>query len=324
MEADIAMDMLEEIRVIINANLESLIEEQKAIFGEVAEVSGNILLAGGKRLRPIVTYLVYQMAGGDDIDAILPLAMAFELIHTATLVHDDINDNSNVRRGKPTMHSMVGQSKAIIGGDWLFVQGFGLGGIYNEDVVKVMADCCAKIASAEFMQIDHVLNLATSPEDYLEIVKGKTAGPFAAAAKGAAMVADLDSTESDKLFEFGMELGIAFQLVDDLLDVVGDERIGKPRGIDVYEGKMTLPLIHALTILHGDEREELESIITNFDDSKFERLIQLLEIGGSINYSEILVNNHLERASQYLEEFDDCDAKSLLQFVASMVKNRNS
>ena len=206
MEADIAMDMLEEIRVIINANLESLIEEQKAIFGEVAEVSGNVLLAGGKRLRPIVTYLVYQMVGGDDIDAILPLAMAFELIHTATLVHDDINDNSSVRRGKPTMHSMVGQSKAIIGGDWLFVQGFGLGGIYNEDVVKVMADCCAKIASAEFMQIDHVLNLATSPEDYLEIVKGKTAGPFAAAAKGAAMVADLDSEESNQLFEFGMEL----------------------------------------------------------------------------------------------------------------------
>jgi geranylgeranyl pyrophosphate synthase len=87
---------------------------------------------------------------------------------------------------------------------------------------------------------------------------------------------------------------------------------------------MTLPLIHALTILHGDEREELESIITNFDDSKFERLIQLLEIGGSINYSEILVNNHLERASNYLEEFDDCDAKNLLQFVVSMVKNRNS
>ena len=123
MEADIAMDMLEEIQAI-NANLESLIEEQKAIFGEVAEVSGNVLLAGGKRLRPIVTYLVYQMAGGDDIDVTLPLAMAFELIHTATLVHDDINDNSSVRRVNQPCIRWLGNQKAIIGGDWLFVQGF--------------------------------------------------------------------------------------------------------------------------------------------------------------------------------------------------------
>jgi len=324
MDADIAIDKLEEIRVIINANLESLIEEQKAIYGNVAEVSGEILLAGGKRLRPIVTYLVYQLAGGENLDEILPLSMAFELIHTATLVHDDINDNSDVRRGRPTMHSLVGQAKAIIGGDWLFVQGFGLGGIYDEDVVKVMANCCAEIASAEFMQIDHVLNLATSPEDYLQIVRGKTAGPFAAAAKGAAMVANSESIQCDRLFQFGMELGIAFQLVDDLLDITGDERIGKNRGSDVYEGKMTLPLIHALTILHGPEREELANIITNFDDSMFDRLIELLNFGDSINYSEILVNNHLQRAKNYLDNFEDCEAKTLLSFVISMVRDRNS
>ncbi len=324
MDADSAMDRLDEIRVIINANLESLIAEQRAIYGEVAEVSGKILLAGGKRLRPIISYLVYQLAGGEDLDEILPLAMAFELIHTATLVHDDINDKSNMRRGNPTMHSIVGQSKAIIGGDWLFVQGFGLGGIYDEDVVNVMAECCAKIASAEFMQIDHVLNLATSPEDYLEIVRGKTAGPFAAAAKGAAMVANAAKKDCDNLFEFGMQLGIAFQLVDDLLDIVGDERIGKTRGSDVYEGKMTLPLIHALTILHGEQRDELAEIIKDFDDSKFDRLIQLLKIGGSVNYSEILVNNHLDRALELLQDFKESEARDLLKQVVKMVKERNS
>ena len=324
MEADVALDRLEEIRDLVNANLESLIVEQQTKFGEVAEVSGKILMAGGKRLRPIITYLAYQIAGGQDLDEIMPLAMAFELIHTATLVHDDINDNSSKRRGQETMHSLVGQSKAIIGGDWLFVQGFGLGGIYEEEVVSVMADCCAKIASAEFMQIDHVLDLATSPEDYLQIVEGKTAGPFAAAAKGAALVAKADQSCVEDLYKFGMELGIAFQLVDDLLDIAGDERIGKTRGSDVYEGKMTLPLIHALTILHGEERERLEEIIRNFNDSYFDELIELLNVGGSINYSEILVNNHLERALNCLQNFEDSDPKRLLINVVSMMQDRNS
>ena len=132
-----------------------------------------------------------------------------------------------------------------------------------------MAHYCSILASAEFSQIDHVLDLSTSPEDYLEIVRGKTAGPFAAGCKGAALVANASAESCEYLFEFGMELGIAFQLVDDLLDIRGDERMGKPRGSDIYEGKMTLPIIHALTILHGPQRVRLSEIIRNFEDSLF-------------------------------------------------------
>jgi len=324
MEDLIALDYLEDLRELVNANLESMIIEQRAIYGEVAELSGRILLAGGKRLRPILAILAYELAGGQDLDEIMPLALASELIHTATLIHDDINDKSLTRRGQDTLHSLVGQPKAIIGGDWLFVQGFGLGGSYRKEIVDVMAHYSSQLASAEFSQLDHVLDLSTSPEDYLQIVRGKTAGPFASVCKSAGLAANVSEMECNALLEFGIELGIAFQLVDDLLDIRGDERMGKPRGSDVYEGKMTLPLIHALTLLHGEQRVRLAEIIRCFDDSLFDELISLLNSAESLSYSEILINNHLERAINHLDIFKDCDAKQLLKHVVSMVQSRHS
>ncbi|MBT6254572.1 MAG: polyprenyl synthetase family protein, partial [Euryarchaeota archaeon] len=250
-----ASDRLETMRLMVDAELEALIEsEVENGAGQVAELCGTVLLAGGKRLRPLLILLAHEIAGGSDEFDIMPLALAFELIHTATLVHDDINDEASQRRGVETIHTRVGIPKAVIAGDWLFVQGFGLGGIYEENIVRIMAQCCANIAVSEFDQLDHVLNLTTSPEDYLSIVRGKTAGPFSAGCHAAGLVAGLSQDQASALQRFGMELGIAFQLVDDLLDLRGDERMGKPRGADVIEGKMTLPLIHALTLSHGEER----------------------------------------------------------------------
>ena len=323
MEDNDALDRIESIRDLVNANLEAIIAEQSSEFGQVAEVSGQVVLAGGKRIRPIMVMLAYEIAGGEDLDEIIPFAMSNEFIHTASLVHDDINDESPTRRGNDTIHSKYGQAKAIIAGDWLFSQGFGLGGRYDKEVVDVMAHYCSRLASAEFTQIDHILDLSTSPEDYLEIVSGKTAGPFAAGCKGAALIAKASQEACQKLFDFGMQIGIAFQLVDDLLDIRGDERMGKPRGSDIYEGKMTLPIIHALTILHGQQRVRFAEIIHNFEDSLFDELISLLNFGDSLNYTEILIQNHLERAIENLEYFSDSDAKQLLKHLVDMVQNRH-
>ncbi len=323
MEDNEALDKIDAIRDLVNANLEAIIEEQSSTFGEVAEVSGQVVLAGGKRIRPIMVILAYELAGGQDLDEIMPFAMSNEFIHTASLVHDDINDESPTRRGHDTIHAKYGQAKAIIAGDWLFSQGFGLGGRYDKDVVDVMAHYCSRLASAEFTQIDHILDMATSPEDYLDIVSGKTAGPFAAGCKGAGLIANSDAKSCEKLFEFGMQIGIAFQLVDDLLDIRGDERMGKPRGSDIYEGKMTLPIIHALTILHGNQRTRFAEILHNFEDSLFDEFISLLNFGESLTYTEILIQNHLERAMQNLDFFPDCDAKQLLKHLVDMVQNRH-
>jgi octaprenyl-diphosphate synthase len=316
---------LQSMRDEVNNALVQLIEDEvKRGAGEVAIEAGRVLNAGGKRLRPLLFLLAYRLAGGTNQDDVMPLALAFELIHTATLVHDDINDEAHHRRGIPTIHAQAGQAKAVIAGDWLFVQGFGLGGRYSEQIVTVIARCCADIAVSEFHQLDHVLNLATSPEDYLSIVKGKTAGPFAAGCYAAGLVAGLPEPQARALETFGMELGVAFQLVDDLLDLRGDERMGKPRGADVYEGKMTLPLIHALTLSHGQHRERLSELIEHFTDDDFDELMGLLERSNSLEYAEILVQTHLERAQAALDEFPDSEAKSMMHHITEFVKIRHT
>ena len=181
------------LRNQINVALEDMINSHDhKTGGEVAELASSVLLAGGKRIRPILILLAYELAGGGNKEEIIPLALAFELIHTATLVHDDINDNAKLRRGIPTLHEKAGLAKALIAGDWLFVQGFGLGGRYDSKIVEIMSDCCAKIATSELKQLDHINDLATKPDDYYSIVRGKTAGPFSAGCRAAAMVANAD------------------------------------------------------------------------------------------------------------------------------------
>ena len=320
-----ASDQLEVMRLHVDAALEALVEDEiEQGAGQVAELCASMLLAGGKRLRPLLILLAHEIAGGQDTEEVMPLALAFEMIHTATLVHDDINDEAGLRRGVETIHTRAGLAKAVIAGDWLFVQGFGLGGRYDEHIVRLMAKCCADIAVAEFHQLDHVLNLATSPEDYLAIVRGKTAGPFAAGCQAAGLVAGLSDEQAAGLGRFGMELGIAFQLVDDLLDLRGDERMGKPRGADVLEGKMTLPLIHALTLSHGKERQRLATLIESFSDEHFDELMQLLDRSDSLSYAEILVKTHLERAVLELDAFPESQAKSLMLHITGYVMERHT
>ena len=314
---------LESMRKEVNQALLDLIEDEIAAgAGEVAVEAGRAQ-CGWKAIAP------------DSVPAGLPAGwrdrhrgchaprLAFELIHTATLVHDDINDEAQQRRGIPTIHAQAGQAKAVIAGDWLFVHGFALGGRYSEQIVTVIARCCANIAVSEYHQLDHVLNLATSPEDYLSIVRGKTAGPFASGCYAAGLVAGLDHEQARALERFGMELGIAFQLVDDLLDLRGDERMGKPRGADVYEGKMTLPLIHALTLSHGEHRTRLSELIETFSDDDFDELMALLERSSSMDYAEILVKTHLERAQEELNRFPASQAKDMMMMITNIVKDRH-
>ena len=315
-------ECLRDLKDLVDSRLKEYIDQEVTNHGQVAELAGDVLLAGGKRLRPLLVLLAYELVGGVDPEEILPLALAFEMIHTATLVHDDINDNAKTRRGLPTLHERFSQEKALITGDWLFVQGFSLGGRLDSEVVNIIAKCCGLIASAEFKQINHVMDLTTSPDDYLTIVEGKTAGPFAGGCEGAAVIAGASKEEREALVRFGTEMGISFQLVDDLLDIRGDERMGKPRGSDVYEGKMTLPLIHALTILHGPKRQRLVEIILGFSDSMFDELIELLTWADSISYTEILVKTHIERARSALDIFADSKAKSALQAISDIVIDR--
>ena len=311
------------MRDIVDEALEDFVQEKMTSSQAPAMgLAREVLLAGGKRYRPVLALLAFEAAGGEEISEVMDLALSAEIIHTATLVHDDIYDSSKTRRGKPTLHASHGLAHGIIGGDYLFVLGFGLGGKYDARIVERMADTCANIASGELLQHEHIGNLATTPEDYYSIIDGKTAGPFATACSCAAIIAGASDEVISSLEEFGWEVGRAFQLVDDLLDLTGDEKMGKPRGSDVHEGKMTLPIIHALTMLHGIEREQLADILQNFSDDRWNELVSLLSSAGSFEYSEQLIENHVNRALRKLESLPESDSSKLMAEVAKRSRSR--
>ncbi len=316
--------ILSERRLAVELALADLIEQSMSGTAAPAmTLAKEILLAGGKRIRPVLTLLTYELAGGQDTSEVMDFALATELIHTATLVHDDVYDGAKLRRGVQTLHEKHGLDRAIIGGDFLFVLGFGLGGKYNERIVRLMAATCTAIAAGELKQLDHVGDLSTTPEDYYQITRGKTAGPFASSCQCAALIAGASEDEAEALRTFGEEIGLAFQLVDDLLDLTGDERMGKPRGTDVHEGKMTLPIIHALTLLHGDARRSLAEVLENFHDERWDELTELLEAADSIEYCRLLVHNHLARALECLERFPQGEVRDVLTHIAEQVMERH-
>ena len=317
MEAENVESMdLESLKNLVEESIEDLVLEKmgSSLDRPIMSSAREVLLGGGKRYRPILVIMAYKAAGGSDYREAVDLALSSELIHTATLVHDDVYDQSKMRRGKPTIHSTHGISHAIIAGDYLFSLGFQFGAKYDERVIGKVRDACAGIASGEILQFEHIHDLNTKPEDYYAIIDGKTAG----------MVAGARQEIVDALWWYGIELGRAFQLVDDILDLEGDERIGKPRGTDVHEGKMTLPIIYALTMLHGQDREHLKDVLTNFGDDRLHELVQLLETAGSFEYSRVLVSNHVERALEHLQALPDSDEKILLSEMALISEARTN
>ena len=256
------------------------------------------------------------------MEHIIPLATAYEIIHTATLIHDDINDNAKIRRGVKTIHEMCGPVKAQITGDWLFVIGFGLGGQYEKKIVDLMAETCSKMASAELKQIEHIHNTSTTIDDYYKIIEGKTAGPFASGCKAVAILTGQSEKNQNALYDFGMQLGLAFQLVDDLLDLIGDDRLGKPRGLDILEGKMTLPLLLGIQKLKNGDKEKLIELVSKFHLHDLDDVLHLLKISGSIDYCRTLVNEHLNSAIREIDFIEDNPAKKMVLELAHYVRSR--
>ncbi|MAB36206.1 MAG: hypothetical protein CL975_02635 [Euryarchaeota archaeon] len=327
MEAEKMSSMtLDSIKDFVEDSIEELVLEKMSsrLDKPVMSIASDVLLGGGKRYRPILVILSYKAAGGSNHREALDLALSSELIHTATLVHDDVYDQSKMRRGKPTIHSTHGTSHAIITGDYLFTLGFEFGARYDERIVGRVRDACAGIASGEILQFEHINDLNTRPEDYYAIIDGKTAGPFAAGCSSAAMIAGSIEEVSDALWGYGMELGRAFQLVDDILDLAGGDLIGKPRGTDVHEGKMTLPIIYGLTMLHGTNRDQLKDVLTNFGDDRLQELVELLEKAGSFEYAKLLVSNHVERALDHIEVLPDSEEKEMLTEIALISESRTN
>lgn len=273
---------------------------------ELTSTARYAVRSGGKRVRPAIVLLAHRALGGDP-DEVVELAAALEMIHVATLIHDDILDGSPIRRRRSSLNRKFGQNRAIVTGDFFFVQGFDLGGRYGPKVVQVTAEACRAIAEAEFAQSRILGNPEVTKEDYLGVIAGKTASLMAAGAKVGGLTADGDAGTLDALWGYGHHLGMAFQITDDILDVAGDpSRMGKPRRMDLQQGNPTIPTIEALNGTSGQKKHKLVRVLSGdgADDDQVDEAARIIATSGSLEKARDLARDHAEEAVARLDGVD--------------------
>jgi octaprenyl-diphosphate synthase len=281
----------------------------------------------GKRFRPLIVILAHKFVGGKKPDEIIPLASGIELIHTATLIHDDMNDKSKFRRGVETVYSKFGTSRALIMGDFLFAIGFKLGGSYGKKVVEVVAELSSKLAEGEFLHLKYLRNPNLSEDIYLDIIERKTAGPIIGGAKIGAIVGDGTDSEIEKIGEFGRAVGIAFQIKDDIFDVTGiTSELGKSVGVDLKNGKLTLLTIAALKELEGASRKRLEEIILleNAPEEDYQEAVDLIKSTSAIDYAEKKARSFIDSALDTISTFESNEIYPSLEALARYTVERKT
>ena len=254
--------------------LSQLLDSNEAIIGEICHY---LVDAGGKRLRPLFILLVYRACGGVDqkVDAAIDAAVALELIHSATLLHDDIIDGGLLRRGKPSAFARYGFAPSLVAGDFLFCRAFELCGRFDERLVHTAARACIQLTEGEVMEERMRNSGAATIDDYLAVISRKTASLFAAGGKVAADLAGADARTIATMETLGLAVGRAFQMVDDLLDVIGpEEKIGKPVGSDLRAGTISLPVV--LGMKHSSEFARSFRAGARLDGADFDHALRLM------------------------------------------------
>lgn len=289
-------------------------------------VAAHILNSGGKRIRPLLLLLCARLCGYSGRDH-HQLSSLVEFIHTATLLHDDVVDDAELRRGRRTARKVWGNQISILVGDYLYSKAMAqIVEFRSQGINEVLAEACTKMAEGEVLQLYYNGNPAMPEADYLKIVEHKTAGLIAAACRMGAIIADAPEDRLDALFRFGQYVGIAFQVADDTLDYTADgANLGKTLGQDFRQGKATLPLLHLLQHCSDADRrmikDRMETRTLTEDD--LSRLIHLMEEMGSIAYAMERAQAFVIAAQRELEPFEDCTAKRALVVAADYMVTRD-
>ncbi|MGB3407266.1 MAG: polyprenyl synthetase family protein [Jannaschia sp.] len=289
----------------------------------IPEVTAHLVEAGGKRVRPLLTVACAKMCGvtGDDH---IKLAATVEFIHTATLLHDDVVDESDQRRGRPTANLLWDNSSSVLVGDYLFARSFQLmvetGSLR---VLDILAGAAATIAEGEVLQLTAARNLATTEATYLQVVRGKTAALFSAAAQVGGVVAGAPEDRVAALSDFGDALGVSFQIVDDWLDYGGaGDAIGKNLGDDFREGKLTLPVIRALAKGDAEERSFWKAALEQGKADDLGRARSILAKYGTLEETRLEALAWRDRAKAALERLPHSDLRDMLADLADYVVAR--
>jgi octaprenyl-diphosphate synthase len=290
-------------------------------------VAGYALGSGGKRIRPALLLLAARACGADQHGRVVTLASVAEMMHAATLVHDDIVDHSTKRRGRPSAAALWGSDVSVLAGDFLFSRAIQLL-VADGDmrILQAFADATVSMIEGEVLQLQFLRDLKISEEDYLRIVTGKTAALMSAAARAGALVAGAPAATADVMATFGLNLGIGFQLVDDALDYTArEERLGKPVGSDFREGKITYPLIHLMRTASATDRVVVEDLARrdHISDEDLAQLRGLVERYEGVPATMRLVNEYLARARALLEVLPRSPACHALCRLVDFVRERD-
>lgn len=278
----------------------------------------------GKRLRPALLLLTAQACG-----AIRPahhlLAAVVEMIHTATLVHDDVLDNASTRRHVATVNAGWGNQASVLLGDYLFTHAFHLSSTLDDvRACRIIGDATNKLCCGELHQVVERGNLELGEDAYFAIIDGKTAELTACACRLGALYADADSNVVESMSRFGRNLGLAFQIADDLLDLVGDERsAGKSLGTDLDQRKLTLPVIHYLAQADAEQKQAFFKILDAAGNHKRETLRPLFEAAGSIDYARRRAEELADLAAAELQELPPSEARAILEHLTLRVVHRD-
>src|SRR5262249_37127936 len=321
----------QEIYQLISSEL-GLVEEELLRYTQseitpISEIGEYLLNAGGKRLRPALLLLTAKMLGAVSPMAIR-LAAVVEFIHNATLVHDDIIDAADTRRGRPSANSHWGNSMTVLAGDWLYMRSFALAlGEKNLDVLNTLIEITQKMVEGELLQLTYLGQSEVTEQQLLDIVERKTAYLFSGCTKLPALAAGMNHGSAERLAEIGKSVGMAFQLVDDLLDVTSTKDVlGKPVANDLKEGKMTLPVLYALRNGNREDNRRVQQVLDDRDFRSVERaeILRLVEKSEGLNRTRELAKEYARRAIQMLSEFPPSIYRDAIVRIPEFILNRSA
>lgn len=310
-------DLVQDELTAVENELASVIQSQVDL---VTDIGSHLLRAGGKRLRPAL-YFLCAKSGGFDLAKTLPVAVAIELIHMATLVHDDVIDEASTRRGLPTANIRWGNHTTVLSGDYLFAKAFSLiAGDTGSPALKILTETICAVCEGEIIQIRDCFNPDQSEDNYLDRIQKKTAGFIAASSELGAICAGMSAADVRSMQQYGHAVGMAFQITDDILDVTASsEQIGKPAGNDLRQGVLTLPVIHAL---HYSKRaKDLKQLILTRDmsDANLKQAMAIIHETDAVEYSYRRVSDYLQAARNSLPASLTGDVRESLLKVADFV-----
>ena len=319
---------MQQIRATVASEFERvnqlIVEQLHSNVPMVENVGHYIVDAGGKRLRPLLV-LLSAAALGECTAAHIKFAAVIEFIHTATLLHDDVVDISSLRRGRPTANAEFGNAPSVLVGDFLYTRAFQLM-VQLDDmaILRHMADTTNTIAEGEVLQLTRAGDATTTEAQYLDVITRKTAILFAAACYGAATLAGEDENTRQAMAKFGLNLGIAFQIIDDVLDYEGDPAsMGKNVGDDLTEGKATLPLIQTLNAGTVAEQALVRSAITEKTSDQIDNVLIAVRRSGALDYTKAQARHYHDLALAQLAQLPSGDARTALEKITHLSIHRD-